>query len=79
METGRPAYHPSLSSIETLYLRLSQPGAVEPAVRARSRPQCRADVALLGWLVRDHKRSPISKRTTVVPSARCARFVELCR
>ena len=24
METGRPAYHPSLSSIETLYLRLSQ-------------------------------------------------------
>ena len=31
--TGRPSYHPSIHP-EALHLRLSQPGAVEPAARA---------------------------------------------
>ena len=43
-DTGRPAYHPS-ALLKLYCLRLSQPGAVEPAARARDRPQCRADAA----------------------------------
>src|SRR6516165_2074876 len=42
-DTGRSLS--SFGSVEALCLRLSQPGAVEPAPRARDRPQCRADVA----------------------------------
>jgi transposase len=34
--TGRPSYHPSV----LLNLRLSEPGAVEPAARTRGRTQC---------------------------------------
>jgi len=35
---------PSFGAPEALYLRLSKPGSVEPAVGARGRPQCRGDV-----------------------------------
>jgi hypothetical protein len=41
--TGR-AVVPSFGAPEALYLRLSKPDSVEPAVGARGRPQCRGDV-----------------------------------
>ena len=41
--TGRPSYHPSV--LLALHLRLSEPGAVEPAARTRGRTQCRSHVA----------------------------------
>jgi hypothetical protein len=37
--TGRPSYHPCAP--EALHLGLPEPGSVEPAAGARSRPQCR--------------------------------------
>ena len=42
--TGRPSYHPA-TLLKIDLLRLSQPGAVEPAARTGSAAQYRADVA----------------------------------
>src|ERR1700722_17287793 len=50
--TGRLSYHPSV--LLKLYLRLSEPGAVEPTARTQGRTQCRSHVAA-GSARTDHK------------------------
>src|SRR6516162_7775979 len=73
-DTGRSLS--SFGSVEALCLRLSQPGAVEPAARARDRPQCRADVAARPARPRpqDGRRFSEGQRTCDPPGLRA-----LCR
>ena len=72
--TGRPSL-PSLGSLEALHLRLSQPRAVEPPARARSRPQSGASLALGPSRARpqDDRRLPQGQRPRSTPGLRTLR------
>jgi transposase len=70
-ETGRPAYHPSALLKLYVYGYLNQ---VQSSRRLEREAGRNVELMwLLGRLVPDQRRSPISGRTTAVPSARCAR------
>ena len=70
-ETGRPAYHPSALLKLYIYGYLNR---VQSSRRLEREAGRNVELMwLLGRLVPDHKRSPISGNTTAVPSAKYAR------
>ena len=75
----RPALLSSFGAAEALHLRLSQPGAVEPAAGAGGRPQRRGDVADRAARSRsqDDRRLPQGQRRRHPQGLRA--FVALCR
>src|SRR5712691_9883692 len=68
--TGRPSYHPSVLLKLYIYGYLNR---VQSSRRLEREAGRNFEVMwLLGRLVPDHKRSPISAKTMAMPFARCA-------